>query len=82
MAALITGAVGEEGVSMGAVVRNVEQASEGIRVVAADLERMAGAADGTGRLAAEVQATAHVLMADGTRLRTAVESFLGRVKAI
>ncbi len=82
MAARITGAVEDEGDSMRAVVRNVEQASAGIRAVAADLDHMAGAADGTGRLAAEVQSTAHVLMADGDRLRAAVEAFLGSVKEI
>ena len=67
---------------MRAVVHNVEQASEGIRDVAANIDKVAGAADDTGRMAAQVQSTAHVLMSGSDNLRRAVETFLDSVKRI
>ncbi len=82
MAAKITEAVEGEGTAMRAVVHNVEQASEGIRDVAANIDKVAGAADDTGRMAAQVQSTAHVLMSGSGNLRRAVETFLDSVKRI
>ncbi len=78
----ITASVEEEGASMRGVVHNVEQASVGIRDAAANIDMVVSAADGTGRMAAQVQSTAHVLMSSSGKLQRAVETFLDSVKRI
>ena len=82
MASSIAEAVEDEAASMQAVVVNVEQASGSAREVAVNIEMVVSAAGDTGRMATQVQTTAHSLMDESARLHQAVENFLVEVKSV
>ena len=80
MSAAIAGAVEEQSAAMQEVVRNVEETAVGTRRIAGNIGAVVDAAEGTGKMAADVRTAAVFLGQEGSRLRNSVESFLAGVR--
>ncbi|NUB13469.1 HAMP domain-containing protein [Azospirillum brasilense] len=77
----IAGAVEQQGAATTEIVRNVDEAAQGTRVVADNIIDVARAASDTGRMAGDVFKAASEVQEESETLRVEIERFLQQVHA-
>jgi methyl-accepting chemotaxis protein len=81
IASTIAATVEQQGVATQEIARNVQQAAQGTSQVAANIGDVSRGAAETGSGSAQVLASAQSLSAEGNKLKTEVDRFLGTVRA-
>jgi methyl-accepting chemotaxis protein len=81
IATVIAHAVDEQGAATGEIARNVQQAAHGTQEVSVNIHGVTDAAAQTGRAAGQTLGAARELAQQSGRLRTEVDSFIGKVRA-
>ena len=76
MATIIAGAVEEQGAATSEIAHNVDQASSGMREVAASIAGVAALAQETGGMAVELNHEARKLVSESDKLEEAIRSFV------
>ncbi len=77
----IAGAVEQQGAATTEIVRNVDEAAQGTRVVADNIIDVARAASDTGRMAGDVFKAASEVQEESETLRVEIERFLQQMHA-